>query len=1174
LSLPPSLDRDDHLSVALKVEGTLLEDEPYADWALRPREALDALRQEARLTLARDRAAGLGRSGYDDLVASWEACFNAEPTSQEAATALVQAHLGRGHQTLAGAVFRRCRESLEALGLPVSPALERALMSGSNAKQLGGPRQPARTREERRLVSVLFADLVGPVEADEFHGPEDLGELIGAALAEIVSNVEALGGTVSAVSGTGVVALFGAPENHEDDPERALRAALRCVSNLNNQGGQLSLRVGVETGEAVVGPLGGSSSTHYGAVGEAVSIAAALNSAAMPASVLVGPATRRAAEALFEWGGTEEVAAHPAAKPLAASYLLRPKVRAKGDVSRRRLAGSAPLVGRSDEVSVLRTALQDATEGKGSVLVLVGEPGLGKTRLVEECRKLFISWVGSSKVRLPLWLEGRAASFASNRPYGLYHQLLSAWVGVGPEESDNATRLALERALKAVYGARADTGQVRLLAHVMGLGPESTGPLLEHFGPEQLQLASFSAVRDLLARLMGHGPTLLVLEDMHWADPTSLRLTEAISSLTADGPLLLLLTRRPEPDPGTSRLEAALLGKGWPRRRKLELAPLTEGPERDLASALLGEAPSDEVVNAVSKGVEGNPLFLEERVTSLLETGALRKGDDGQWRIDLGAPGQVPEVLERLVRSRVDRLEPNCRAAVVAASVLGPEFSLGGLSTVTDLGAGLAPSIQALCSANLLIELRKLPEPTYRFRHSLIQDAIYRGLLRHQRRHLHALAAFGLEAASTTPTDIAGLLGRHYTIAGQAERAGHYLELAGDAAAAAYANDEAITSYRSALDVLGEEPELVTEAIGLWLKLGSLLWRFGRYDEGRTALYEAAHRVPPEGAVLAAQCYRLLGQLEIEDCHDRDAFTALDKAEQILQSCKNKESDNWVENWLALQLSRSNLHYWRDEGDLQAAVLERARPLVETQAGSWQNADFRVHMAGQRWRRNRFAIDESALADVKAARALVSRAGLNQEEFHWHTLGFLLVLHGDLEEAVAELEGALAAARRAGDKSLELANLVFLGWARLRQHDVPAVKEVTLLADELVRARAFPSAGMVKALQSWVAWKEERDRKAESLALEALEQWRPTVVRYPFCSICLWPLIAVRIADGRSDEAVTAVQELVRPPQMRLPYELEVSVQSAISAWESADRPETRECLQKTLALAEKLGHL
>ena len=971
-----------------------------------------------------------------------------------------------------------------------------------------------------------------------------------------------------------MVALFGAPESHEDDPERALRAALRCISNLNNQGGQLSLRIGVETGEAVVGPLGGSSSAHYGAVGEAVSIAAALHSSAIPASVLVGPATRRAAEALFEWGGAEEVAVHPAAKPIAASYLLRPKVRPRGEVSRRRLAGSAPLVGRSDEMSVLRMGLQAATEGKGSVLVLVGEPGLGKTRLVEECRKLFMSWVGSGKARLPLWLEGRAASFASNRPYGLYHQLLSAWVGVGPEESDNATRLALERALKALYGAGADTGQFRLLAHVMGLGPESTGPLLEHLGTEQLQLASFSAVRDLLARLMGHGPTLLALEDLHWADPTSLRLTEAISSLATDGPLLLLLTRRPEPDPGTSRLEAALLGKGWPRRRKLELAPLAEGPGRDLASALLGGAPSDEVVDAVSEGVEGNPLFLEERVTSLLETGALKRGDDGRWRIDSGAPGQVPEVLERLVRSRVDRLEPNSKAAIVAASVLGPEFSLGGLASVTDLGAGLAPSVQALCSANLLVELRKLPEPTYRFRHSLIQDAIYKGLLKHQRRHLHALAAAGLEATSTTPTDIAGLLGRHYTIAGHVERAAHYLELAGDAAAAAYANDEAISSYRSALDVLGDEPELVMEAIGLWLKLGSLLWRLGRYNEGRAALYEAAHMAPSGGALLEAQCYRLLGQLEIEDCHDRDAFAALDKAEQILQNCKDKEANNWVENWLALQLSRSNLHYWRDEGDLQAVVLERARPLVETRAGTWQNADFRVHLAGQRWRRNRFAIDESALADVRAARALVNRAGLNREEFHWHTLGFLLVLHGDLEEAVVDLEGALAAARRAGDKSLELANLAFLGWARLRQHDVPAVKDMILLADELVRARAFPSAGMVKALKSWVAWKEEQDREAESLALEALEQWRPTVVRYPLCSICLWPLIAVRVADGRSAQAVAAARELVQPPQMRLPYELEVSVQSAISAWESTDGPETRGRLQKALALAEKLGYL
>jgi hypothetical protein len=192
----------------------------------------------------------------------------------------------------------------------------------------------------------------------------------------------------------------------------------------------------------------------------------------------------------------------------------------------------------------------------------------------------------------------------------------------------------------------------------------------------------------------------------------------------------------------------------------------------------------------------------------------------------------------------------------------------------------------------------------------------------------------------------------------------------------------------------------------------------------------------------------------------------------------------------------------------------------------------------------------------------------------WHTLGFLLVLHGDLVEAQAELEGALGAARRAGDKSLELANLVFLAWAHLRRHDLPAVKEITSSAGELVRARRFPSASMVKALQSWVAWKEGRSAETERLALEALAQWRPTIVRYPFCSICLWPLIAVRAADGRLDQAVAAARELVLAPQMRLPDELEVSVQHAISAWETSDRSATAERLAQALAVAEKLGFL
>ena len=224
----------------------------------------------------------------------------------------------------------------------------------------------------------------------------------------------------------------------------------------------------------------------------------------------------------------------------------------------------------------------------------------------------------------------------------------------------------------------------------MGLRPVLGGPALSRFGPEPLQQACFAAVRKLFAGLMAAGPTLLVLEDLHWADATSLRLTEAISSLTEDGPLLLVLTRRPEPDPGTSALEAALLVNAVPDRCRLTLAPLAVGAQRDLARAVLGERTPDEIVEAVTEGVGGNPLFLEERLASLLETRALTKGEDGGWCLDLGAPGQVPEALERLVRARVDRLGPESQKAIVAASVLGQEFSLGSLASVTDLHGGLS----------------------------------------------------------------------------------------------------------------------------------------------------------------------------------------------------------------------------------------------------------------------------------------------------------------------------------------------------------------------------------------------------------------------------------------------------------------------------------------------------
>jgi DNA-binding SARP family transcriptional activator len=258
LAMAPGLDRDHQLAAALTVDGELLADEPYADWALRPRARLAALRQEARLTLARDRAKGAGRSGPEAVVQAWDACLEHDPACEEAASALVRAYVLQGNREAALRSYQRCTAALAELGLPSSPSLDAAyaaaatLAPARSALSVQLPAEPEPLTEEVRTVSVLSAGVSAPAGLVAGQGLEAVRAVVSASIAAVSAEVEALGGTVTAVSGSGLQAMFGAPEAHEDDPERAVRAAFRALSSAGE--GSLALRIGVETGPAAAGP--------------------------------------------------------------------------------------------------------------------------------------------------------------------------------------------------------------------------------------------------------------------------------------------------------------------------------------------------------------------------------------------------------------------------------------------------------------------------------------------------------------------------------------------------------------------------------------------------------------------------------------------------------------------------------------------------------------------------------------------------------------------------------------------------------------------------------------------------------------------------------------------------------------------------------------------------------
>ena len=576
-----------------------------------------------------------------------------------------------------------------------------------------------------------------------------------------------------------------------------------------------------------------------------------------------------------------------------------------------------------------------------------------------------------------------------------------------------------------------------MLARMMGL---PSGPGEEHVArmrPAELQQAMLSALRSLLSRLVEHGPTVLALEDLHWSDPTSLRLTGELARLAATGPLLVLATRRPEPDPGVGELETELAADPDRRFAPCSLGRSQSQPSwpwraRCLAARLATRCSRPSAMGWTATHCSWRSGW-HRCSTRAASTGTAPAGGSGRELPRCARSARAAGALPRRPA------EPGLSRGVGRRLGAGRGPRRSALGAVSELGDELDDAVAELVSAGLLTEVQGQPEPLYQFRHAVIREATYSGLLRSQRRQLHARAAWDLEARATDRLeDVAAVLGGHFAAAGEADRAGHYLEMAGDHAARVFANEEAITSYRQALAVIEAEagrgspgrPAVpagrTATAAGLSEKLASLLLLVDRFAEARTAALAGLARVHPQDALPAARLQYVLANIEFQDHRFDAALAACEAIDELIRPCGVNDDPERVDLWVHMQTNvEFSVHFWRNELERAAAVIESVRPLVESVCSREVVACFNLALSQLHVSERRYRVDVEVLEDhrraVTVTRALGPATSTEPNEGQrccaLSNLGVVLTWHGDLTEAQEVHEQAMASAVRQGSSA-------------------------------------------------------------------------------------------------------------------------------------------------------------
>jgi class 3 adenylate cyclase/tetratricopeptide (TPR) repeat protein len=772
---------------------------------------------------------------------------------------------------------------------------------------------------ERKQVTVLFADLKNSMELLRDRDPEEAGRMLDPVLELMMEAVHHYEGTVNQVMGDGIMALFGAPLAHEDHAVRACYAALRMQDSVRrhaescppSQAAPIQIRIGLNSGEVVVRSIGNDLRTDYSAVGQTTHMAARMEQMAEPGSILATAATLRLAEGYVRVAYLGQQPIRGLDAPIDV-YAIVGSGAARWRLEAAAARGFTDFVGRDAELAQLRLARQSAAAGRGQAIGVVGEPGVGKSRLVHE-------FAQSEGMAGWLVLRTAATSYGKATAYQAIVDLLRAYFQPdGPNDEPDlreritARTLALDPKLSAVLPA------LFSLLDVSGDDDARWRAL----APRQRRQRTMDAVTQLLLAASRVQPVCLVFEDLHWIDSETQAFLDAFIDRLPTARILLLVNYRPEyrHDWGSKTCYA-----------QLRIDPLPAGSAEALLRNLVGDDPAlAELTRLLIERTHGNPFFLEESVRTLAENGVL-VGERGRHRLGHAMPATLlPATVQAVLAARIDRLEPTDKRLLQCASVIGEHVPVALLQAVTDLAEReLRDGLARLRAAEFLHDITLFADPEYVFRHGLTRQVAYNSLLREQRCLLHARTVEAIERlhADRLGEHIERLA--HHARRGELwDRAAHYLRRAGAKAFARSANREAAAWFEQALDVLADLPETPAtqaETVETLLDLRNALTLLGQHERTLQYLRKAhtlAERLGDQGQLGRAlsfevNCLFLLGEHERAiDCAHRARRVAEELGDLRLRTVTD------------MYAGRAHLH----RGDFQRAI-EIFGGIVDTLTG-------------------------------------------------------------------------------------------------------------------------------------------------------------------------------------------------------------------------------------------------